>query len=189
MNKSLLSAVAVAGLLGAAPLLSSADDNSRTANRALVQQFGGQLKGALQKAIKSEGPVKAIEVCNLKAPEIAAALSKLPQLEVGRVSLKNRNPGNVPDAWERKVLLDFEAQKSTGTPITQLEYQEQLELNGKPVQRYIKAIPTGQVCLVCHGDNIAPPVKSKLNELYPEDKAFGFRKGDIRGAFSITRQL
>jgi hypothetical protein len=32
---------------------------------------------------------------------------------------------------------------------------------------------------------MAPEIVSKLDELYPEDKARGFQVGDIRGAFSI----
>ncbi|MPQ96322.1 DUF3365 domain-containing protein, partial [Thioclava sp. JE_KL1] len=55
--------------------------------------------------------------------------------------------------------------------------------------RYMKPIPTGAVCLSCHGTHIAPAVKQKLNELYPHDKAVGFNKGDIRGAFSFSKTL
>ena len=53
----------------------------------------------------------------------------------------------------------------------------------------MKAIPTGGLCLQCHGTAIAPPVAEKLAELYPGDKATGFEQGDLRGAFVITRQL
>ena len=44
------------------------------------------------------------------------------------------------------------------------------------------------MCLQCHGQSIAPDVREKLSGLYPEDKATGYREGDIRGAFVVTRQ-
>ena len=53
----------------------------------------------------------------------------------------------------------------------------------------MKAIPTAPLCLQCHGEAIAPPVAEKITKLYPEDKATGFREGDIRGAFVVTKLL
>ena len=53
----------------------------------------------------------------------------------------------------------------------------------------MKAIPTGGLCLQCHGTAIAPKLAEKLSELYPEDKATGYSEGEIRGAFVVTRQL
>lgn len=54
--------------------------------------------------------------------------------------------------------------------------------------RYMKAIPTKGLCLTCHGEALTEPVKATLAELYPEDKATGFKVGDIRGAFSIIQK-
>jgi hypothetical protein len=50
----------------------------------------------------------------------------------------------------------------------------------------MKAIPTKIVCLKCHGSEIDPKIVAKLDELYPEDKAVGYKQGDIRGAFYVT---
>ncbi len=52
----------------------------------------------------------------------------------------------------------------------------------------MKAIPTGPLCLACHGETLAAPVAEKIGELYPADKATGFREGDIRGAFVVTKR-
>jgi len=60
---------------------------------------------------------------------------------------------------------------------------------GQKTFRYMKAIPTASACLVCHGENIDPEVDIKLKELYPNDKARGFREGDLRGAFTIAKPL
>jgi hypothetical protein len=53
----------------------------------------------------------------------------------------------------------------------------------------MKAIPTGEVCLKCHGTQIAPEVSQVLASLYPEDRATGYKEGDIRGAFVVIRKL
>jgi hypothetical protein len=57
--------------------------------------------------------------------------------------------------------------------------------NGR-AYRYMKAIPTGEMCTQCYGRTIAPGVQAKLSDLYPQDHATGFLLGDLRGAVSIT---
>ncbi len=83
--------------------------------KSAVQALGGTLKGELQKAMKSGGPVNALSVCNTRAPEIARAVSTEKNLQVGRVSLKYRNPDmGKPNEWQVKVLEDFEARQAAG---------------------------------------------------------------------------
>ena len=139
--------------------------------------------------MKSAGPVHAVDVCNKKAPEIAKQLSEKYGWDISRTSLKARNPENQPDQWEQTVLNQFESRKAKGEAVKPMAYFEAVEQNGKQVFRFMKAIPTGEVCLSCHGDNIAPALKAKIDELYPADKATGFKQGDIRGAFSITQPM
>ena len=96
---------------------------------------------------------------------------------------------NAADTWETKVLNEFEARKVKGEKVKPMAYFEAVNKNGKKTFRFMKAIPTGQVCLKCHGDNIAPAIKAKLQKLYPNDKATGYKLGDIRGAFTITQAM
>ena len=159
--------------------------NSRAAAKAL----GGELKGVLQASMKANGPVKSLSVCRETAPAIASKVSASKELEVGRTSLKYRNANNKPDAWETKVLENFEQRKANGEAADKLEFSEVTEHNGNKVFRYMKAIPTGDVCLQCHGSSIAEPIKAELDKLYPGDKARGFKKGDIRGAFTVMQPV
>ncbi|MDR9437413.1 MAG: DUF3365 domain-containing protein [Thiohalophilus sp.] len=158
-------------------------------SREAVQQFFGQLKGELQAGMKAGGPVNAIEVCSEKAPAIARDVSKKQGLQIGRTSLKPRNAGNAPDQWEEAVLREFEQRKAQGEHPKQMEKHEIVETDGQQRFRYMKAIPTGKLCLKCHGTDIDPAVSAKLEKLYPEDKATGFKQGDIRGAFTIIKDL
>ena len=70
-----------------------------------------------------------------------------------------------------------------------MAYFEEVKTEQGNSFRFMKAIPTGQVCLDCHGDKIDPKVATKLITTYPEDKAIGFKLGDIRGAFTITQPI
>ena len=161
------------------------------ASRAVIKQFAGTLKGELVSALKAGGPVNALGVCNVKAPEIADVHSTAKGWSVGRTSLKLRNPANAPDDWETKVLKDFEGRKAKGEDIAKMEYAEIVQgSGGKKEFRYMKAIPTAaKPCLACHGSKISPEVAAKLDELYPEDKARGYSAGDIRGAFTIRQPM
>ena len=156
------------------------------AARAAAADFGATLLATLQKAMAEGGPVNAISVCNTAAPAIAGAKSAERKMSIRRTSLRLRQPKNAPDAWELAQLEKFEARKAAGEDPAKIEFGDYVELNGKKVFRYMKAIPTGPVCLACHGANLAPEVSARLAALYPDDKATGFKPGDLRGAFTIV---
>ena len=152
--------------------------------RAQIKAFAGALQSTLKQGIESSGPVQAIELCNTEAPAIAQAMS-LNGWQVGRTSLKVRNPDNRPDSWEREVLQQFEQRKQAGEDVMQLEAST--TVNGE--FRFMKAIPTGALCVACHGVELSAPVQAKLSALYPQDQARGFNPGDLRGAFTLHKTL
>ena len=158
-------------------------------SRAAIKMLGGELKATLQASMKARGPVESIAVCNTEAPLISSKVSTEKDMTVSRTSVKYRNQENKPDAWQTSVLEKFEQRKQKGEPVKNMEFSEVTEHNGQKVFRYMKAIPTGDVCLKCHGSNIQQPVADKLKSLYPNDMATGFNKGDIRGAFSVIKPV
>ncbi len=154
--------------------------------KAGVQALGGALKAELEAAMKAGGPLAAMSVCQIKAPGLAKAISAEKGMAVKRVSLKNRNPVmGAANAWQTKVLNDFETRKAAGEDPATLAYAEVVDHEF----RFMKAIPTAAVCLGCHGTNLSPAVAAKLTELYPQDKATGYREGDLRGAFVVVKNL
>lgn len=184
-----LTAAALLVCMPFAPVAAEDLDKQVKEAKTVMKGFMKELKGELQSAMKEGGPVNAIEVCNTVAPAIAEKRSGQSGWKVGRTSLKHRNPDNAPDAWEREVLNDFEARKAGGEPPQKLMHAEVVEQDGGKRVRVMKAIPTGEVCLKCHGTDIDPKVKAKLDELYPNDMARGFKKGDIRGAFTLSKPM
>ena len=182
MKKLIILSCALAGL-ASHPTFADEQQDFQMQSKAAIKEFATTLKGALVSAMESGGPTEAIKVCNQVAPAMAATLSDKYGFEIARTSLKVRNPDNKADCWEQKTLKQFEDRKQASEEIKTLTVSKS---NDKEM-RMMKAIPTGAVCLKCHGSNIAEPVQASLNELYPEDQATGFALGDIRGAFTIRK--
>lgn len=154
-----------------------------------TKHFAVQLKSTLQAGVKQGGVVEGIQVCKTSAQAIAQAHS-IDGWTVGRTSLKLRNQNNKPDGWESEQLAFFDTQMRSGVdPKTLAVSAKVVNEEGIPEYRFMKAIPTGKLCLNCHGSKIAPNVKSVINQHYPEDKAVGFNLGDLRGAFTLTKSI
>lgn len=152
-----------------------------------IRRFTSVLKHTLKKEMNKGSVSNAIAACHSGTEKINKQLSAQSGWNITRTALKFRSPKNVPDEWEEKVLQNFEKSKRAGASIKQLEFSEIIKKDTQFVFRYMKAIPTSGLCLNCHGEKLSVAVKDKLKQLYPEDKAIGFKEGDIRGAFSITR--
>jgi hypothetical protein len=169
--------------------LAAAEPAELAEAEAAIAAFAGTLKAELTTAMQAGGPLNAIEVCSERAPAIADSVSLEKGMNLSRVSLRNRNPENAPNEWQTTVLQEFEARLAAGQTPPELSWHQTEETNGTQEFRFMKAIPTGSLCLTCHGEAIAPLVAAKISELYPADKATGFREGDLRGAFVVTKAL
>jgi len=155
----------------------------------LTKHYMKTLKRTLQGSILASGPSAAIQVCSVNAPAIALSIGEQADWRVARTSEKLRNPNNKPDLWERRVLQNFAIKINKGAPINNLEETAIVNLNGKKAFRYMKAISVGNVCLTCHGSSISGSVASTINDRYPKDQAKGYRKGDLRGAFTLYKYI
>jgi hypothetical protein len=192
MNKPFLAGSTLAvGVALAATSLHVASSTTEDAEQAseIVKEFVTTLQGALQDAMKEGGPVHAVAVCKEQAPTIAADLSEETGWDVGRTSLKIRNPANAADEWEENVLEQFESRKAQGESPKGMTYAAVVESEDGKVYRFMQAIPTQEVCLACHGKDVAPPIAEAIDNAYPEDQARGFSLGDIRGAFTLSKPL
>jgi Protein of unknown function (DUF3365) len=160
---------------------------AREAAASLATGLGVELKAA----IAAQGPDGAIGVCKVRAPEMAAALSRQHAMEITRVSPRNRNPAGVPDAWEAAAQSQLEQRLAAGEKPESLDTWEVVSAAEGKQFRYAKALPTQPMCLLCHGNaaDIPASVKARLAADYPDDKAVGYRVGMVRGIISIKRPL
>ncbi|MGH0035734.1 MAG: Tll0287-like domain-containing protein [Myxococcota bacterium] len=142
---------------------------------ARLAPFKRALKQALMEGL-AEGPVRAVDRCHLRAPQIAETASS-EGVRVGRASHRLRNPANAPPSWVAPILDAWLEEGADRTPRT-----VSLE-NGRT--GYVEPITLQPLCVACHGEVLAPDVAARIGELYPEDRAVGFRVGDLRGVFWI----
>ncbi len=154
--------------------------------RGLVQQFATELKPRLKEALAAGGPTHAIEVCASEAPRIADALSEQSGWAVRRVSLRARNASRAtPDDWERGILEQFDQRQAAGE--TAADLRASATSGGS--YRYMQAQGVEGVCLVCHGESLAPAIAETLEQYYPDDAATGYSMGQVRGAISLSKEL
>jgi hypothetical protein len=194
----LVTAAALAGA-GALTAAHAADEAADPAIQARVQKakaasadFLKQLGGTMKREMQAGGPVAAMKVCREVAPRIANDISLEQGWKVVRVGTRVRNPMlGLPDAWEQKVLQEFERRAAAGETFEAMAYSEVVEEPAGKSLRYMKAIGVAPQCLVCHGsaEQIAAPVRTQLQTLYPHDRAVGYKPGDLRGAVSIKQPL
>ena len=139
----------------------------------LLAPFKQDLQRALLEGL-AQGPEEAIAACRVRAPEIAGALTR-DGVRVGRASHRLRNPSNAAPDWVAPILDAYASDPSDRAPRT-------VSLGGNR-SGYVEPIVIQPLCLTCHGDNLAPEVASRINELYPTDSAVGYQAGDLRGVF------
>jgi len=172
----------------------AADDMAEReqAARQASGEFVRQLGGALKKALTEGGPETAIGVCRDIAPQITGKISRDNGWRMTRVSSKVRNPLlGMPDAWEQKVLADFELRAGQDETYPDMVFSEVVDESSIRYYRFMKPIPTQPLCLTCHGSDEQLPegVKAKLASDYPMDRARGYRVGELRGAVSIKQPV
>lgn len=155
--------------------------------RALTDQYRAALQEELTSALQAGGPARAIEVCQVEAPKIGSRVARKEGWTIQRTAFRVRNPANAPNEWQRRGLEVLRERLAAGGEPAGVEWHEVAD--GR--LRYMRAIPLGGMCAVCHGqpESIPQEAKAKLRELYPEDQAVGFSVGELRGAFVVTAPL
>jgi hypothetical protein len=184
--------LAVALLVASLPALAQDIPALTAETKKAVLPVVPKVVNAMQEAVAEKGVAGAIPVCKEQAPELIKAKRQETGWDIRRVSLKTRNAERAtPDLWEVRQLADFNIRAANGEKIDTLEKSEVVSIDGKPVFRYMKALPVGDVCLKCHGpaDGLDAGLKAKLAESYPHDQATGYSKGQIRGALTVKRPL
>jgi len=147
----------------------------------LVKQFRIELQSTLLGAINENGTAYAVQMCQLKAQEIAAAHS-VAGWTVKRVSTQWRNVADRPDSTD-KAMLDRFAEPSTKSNFLVLTTGP----DSARTFHYYEKIIVNDMCLQCHGDiqTVDQELWKIIRILYPYDKATGYKSGDLRGMFVV----
>jgi len=156
--------------------------------------------------------------CPELGPAIASDFSRNTGYLVRRVTTRTRNSRNTPDDWELEQLKKFEKMAANGDPRTQFNItkpdgsilptkefevsevvKEGMGKDSRFYFRYMRSItmpgmpnePPFLPCLKCHGtiDQLGPGVVEAVAAEYPHDLSMGYKKGDVRGAWTIKIPL
>ncbi len=180
--------------LAAVPALAQDDDVRKLTEEArkVAGDLVAQVRGEVVKEMEHGGPLRSVLVCKYSVPEITSALSRKSGMHVSRVSLRARNPSlGWPDAWEQKVLMEFDRRAAQGEKVDGMEHVEVVSEPQGRFLRYMKAIPTAAACLTCHGpaESLSDAMKAQIASEYPHDKATGYAAGQVRGGVTVKRPL
>ena len=147
-----------------------------------LHDYASETKRLLMKNVGQKiamgGAEMALDFCNIEAMPLTKSMSDKYGLKISRVSDKMRNPKNIANAEELKLIEQYKKQLLAGETL-------------KPVRtetHYYEPLVTNGMCLQCHGEvakNIQPKVANKIAELYPNDLATGYKENEVRGLISI----
>ena len=152
------------------------DEAALTRADAAASLYATALRERLQQAMKQGGPKLAVEVCRSDAKALAVRAGAQSTTRVGRGSLRLRSAANAPPPWV-DGWLKAQGERSAG------DVKGVREVQGG-VAHVLRPIAVEGVCLTCHGEpaSLAPEVREALRAAYPDDRATGYKVGDLRGA-------
>lgn len=165
------------------------EDNLVAKAREIAEGLFQKIRRTLLEISETGDFAKAAEVCSEIAQKLTKEYAEEKKVEIRRVTLKTRNPLNKPDEFEETHLRFFEERASMKEE--NIEHYEITEEKGRKFLRYMKPVFIQEMCLKCHGNqsNIPSEVKKILSKRYPQDKAIGYKVGDIRGAITLKIPL
>lgn len=156
------------------PLSSLSEKQGKQKDVAIASRdkLFASLLAELVASLAENGPAKSIQVCKVRAPEIAKLVSLEPGLKIGRTSFKLRNPENKPPDWAKRLVQE------------RVDKEVFVELPNQTLGALLP-IHLKTTCVLCHGDDkqVMPDVKAAIVSNYPDDQATGFAEGDLRGYF------
>ncbi len=182
LNRILIGFVVIILLVIANPSLAKAETDSAQLAKA-VQEIENldAMRSGLASTLKDSTTEPTIETFKEVCKPVgmrAMQLSKENGWQVKQIATKYRNPAHAPDNLHAVMTLaKFENDPEL------MGFWDSETINGQQGTRYYRRINVESSCLACHGGKNARPqfVKDK----YPQDLAFDFNVGDLRGMYSV----
>lgn len=181
MIKTAITAGAFA--LAALTVIPTLQDRSRRADpqalATVVQEIEAldELRSSLARSFSGEpDPATFAQVCKpvgAKARQIAEERG----WKVQQLALKYRNPTHQLDDEARRTYEAMAANPNL------MGVWVRSEREGTTGTRYFRRIVVESACLACHGEKDRRP--QFIKDGYPDDRAFGFSAGDLRGIYSV----
>jgi hypothetical protein len=146
-------------------------------------QYGDTIILSIQNAVLSElsreladgGPAGAVRVCHMSANTVAYWIGREEGVAGGRTSARLRSPANAPRPWAAPVVARFADRRASGIDGFAVDLGTRVGV--------MRPVAHRAVCSPCHGrdEQLIPGVRAELQKRYPQDRATGFKEGDLRG--------
>jgi len=154
-------------------ILKGAIDNARIISRQIIET-----RDYLSRSVTSEPERNPNLIPQVAASRVAQQLTRDSMYYVRQVSLRYRNPGNRPDAFETSQLTRFLNANAAET-------WEVTDVGGKKFLRYLLPMAAETSCLTCHGSFETAPLF--VRKRFPKGHlSYGYKVGEIIGAVSVS---
>ncbi len=107
----------------------------------------------------------------------AMEMAKKEGVKIRHAAVKYRNPSHAATEEETSMHILFLENRELK------ELWNKTAIGGVNYNRYVRPIYVEPACLLCHGEKEKRP--EFIKKKYPEDKAFGFKPGDLRGIIEV----
>lgn len=174
-----------------APLSAEMRSAAVQRGKAVVAETFSLLSSNLQSAIQQGGVSNALPFCSLAASPLTAGMAGIHGVTIRRVTHKARNPAGQADPVELAILQQFEAALPAATA-TNPPPPIVTNFTANTATYFAPIVLNNELCLKCHGEpgkDIAAENVAVIQRLYPQDRATGFKLGDLRGAWRIDIPL
>jgi Protein of unknown function (DUF3365) len=133
----------------------------------------------LRQKLNRDGPIVLMKSCHLWSVATAYRLERDEGVIAGRTSDRLRNPKNAPRAWAAPIVGRYGDRRGPDVDGFVVDLGDHVGV--------MRPIFEQTSCGACHGPlkTLDRRVRAELDELYPGDRAVGYRNGDLRGWFWV----
>ena len=140
-------------------------------------------KGKIEEIGKTNGLDEAVNFCHNNAQTLTDSIGKANNVSMRRASHKLRNSKNKPNIDQLAVINNYLEQQETHKDLIPMVMKDD-----KGFVHFYAPIKLKKKCLQCHGkpiEQINEKILKIIKTNYPDDKATGFREGELRGIWDI----
>ncbi len=140
------------------------------------------LMALLTEQLSKNSAANALQYCYSNAIPFTDSLSQAYHVTIDRRTFHPRNKNNLATGLDATLLESYNYNAENG-----LSMEPNVQQDGDQIL-YTKAIVIkAGMCLQCHGseNDINEKTFNKINELYPEDQARGYKLDSLRGMWSL----
>ena len=140
-------------------------------------------KSKIQSVAAKNGLSGVVNFCHDNAMKLTDSLGKSHNVVIKRTSHKLRNPKNKPDIDDEAVLNEYLRLQEEHKPMEPIVMKD-----ADGYVHFYAPIKLKEACLKCHGTpgkEIPEQIYKLIKSKYPNDKATGFKVGELRGIWDI----